>query len=789
MRICCHLSNLLALSLWLTGTAQGEGFRTEQGPEDLDGIVVRDVDHENAPAVEVWMEREASASIGKVGPGYYRLSLRGRFRGVPNVRYSMSLKVTQRDAAVGGRTFWANAIPADGKFHELVTQVLVRREGDLEVGLSYRDHAREEDAKLLKEQNLAAMEKPTAEDAMAEKDDIEAEMEELPRPVGTESFLLTQIRLERLAQALAVTRVWPEKIHYFPGETANVDIEVSSISVGKTAGTLLVELLRGLDRSRELLREPVELDSGASLSRTVNLRTDEEYGYEIKATVIAEGQTEGHSLSDYFSVSESLFEVALQGWGRVGVLNDQESMRNLLNMPLEELEGLARQGALQARRRYFNMIEYFSWAPDDFFNLSPDKEVWWSGTMTYIKVKRDIKTDIRVLQTHGIKVLSYAQPFASGIDTVKELRMSPEFFSYHASGAPAVSYDYDLIKSQARVDMGLRPKGMGGGLNMFDLRTVDRGIDAVIASWKMFGWDGVRYDNRYYRANNPITFAGERATKEKDLDPYSARNVRRMKDRFWKEIGPRWLISHNNGYRFHHKGNELGWKETIKDGLMCMDEETESAAYASHAQNEWVKYMLYALEARRFCTELGGYYQLFPPARASVPTVDMVHYVVACAASGSHPITCDNEHSPAGRYGRFFTRFSAMVFARDIEPLDEPEKYLAIEEPGPGGMWWKEFANTRKAGTKRWLLFPMVVPPVHPRIMHNPASTIPPALPRVKAVLKAGSISAEPRAFLLSAEREEMCLRVELKREAVGYGLVLPRVAHFCLLVIEWEEK
>jgi len=787
LRLNTAIATLILLGSACTG-AHGEGI-LQALPNEMDGVAVRDTEHKNAPAVEVWMGQAASADFGTVPPGRYRVTLRGRFLGERSVRYAMNLTATVGGTPVGGKALRANIRPTDGKYHDLSAEFTVLKQGSVSISLNYRDTVLEEDAKILKERSLAGMDQPAAEDALKEKEDIEAELEELPRPKGSHSFLLSKMSVERLPLPLLVTRIWPDKIHYYPEEKAKAEIDVTSVSEVPSKGTLVVNLVREIDQVKELLREPVELGPGGKVTKTLAVDTGEEYGYEIQVTVTADGQTKSHSLSEYFSVSSNLFEVALQGWGRVGVLNDQESMRKLLTMPQEELEALATNGALGARRRYYNMIEYFSWAPDDFFNLSPKKDVWWSGTMTYIKVKRDIMTDIRALQTHGIKVLSYAQPFAAGIDTVKELRINPEFFAYYGNGAPAVSYDYDLIKSQARTDMGLRPKGFGGGLNFFSLKTVDRGIDAIVASRKMFGWDGVRFDNRYYRANNPITWTGERATTEKDLDPYSARNVKHMKQRFWKEIHPRWLISHNNGFRFRHKGNILGWEETVKDGLMCMDEETESAVHGNHHLNEWVKYMQFAVKARRFCTKLGGYYQLFPPGRASVSTGDMLHYVVACAASGSHPITCDNEGSPAGRYGRFFTRYSAMMFARDIVRLEEPEKILSFPDVDDGRLWWKDFASRRRAGDKQWLLFPLVVAPKIARINHNQASVIPEGLDGLTARLATDSVPGKPRAFLLSAEPGPMSLELEVKTEGGVYTMSLPRIAHFGLLVIEGDAK
>ena len=784
----------LALGIALACTAALGGPTVELGLADLVGARVREPKSEDARAIEVWTTREAGAKIAEVLPGAYRLVMRGRFLGEPTVRYSMSLEVSVGKETVARRSYWPNALRADGKYHQLSMTFPVRTAGRLIVKFSYNDHASEEAAKAVQDAKLRAFAKTAgakemgAIEPLVDGGDVLVELEDSEiLPVGSESFLLAGVTVERLPVAAIVTKVHSDKLHYYPGETAKIDVEMASVSSKPATATLVVELRRGLDRSQELHREEVTLAPGKAARKQLSLTTDEAYGYEIKGTVLGRDGAPGHALSEYFGVSENVFELSIQGWGEGigGITNDPWTMNKMLSMPQDELEAAARASALSARSRFYNHVENFSWAPDDFFNLAPKEEAWWSGTMTYIKVKRVIKAKIRAHQAMGIKVLSYAQPYAIGLDTVNEMRVNPEFFAYRGNGAPAVSYNYDLLKSRARLDVGLKKGELGGGLNFFDLRTVDRGIDAVIASWKMFGWDGVRYDNRYYRANNPVTHTGKRATTEKNLDPYSARNVKRLKERFWKEIGPRWLISHNNGYRFRRKGNILGWEETVKDGLMCMDEETQGSTGGGW-MNEWRNYFGWALQARRHCTKLGGYYQLFPPARGGVPTADMLYYVVACAATGSHPISCNVESSPAGRYGRFLTRYSAMFFARDLVPLPEPEKLLAFPDLGEGDLWWKDFARTRMAGKRRWLLFPLTVPPANERIARNPASTIRRAPASTRARLKLAA-APPPRAFLLTAGHEPTSQVLELRPVDGDYELTLPRFPHFAMLVVEKE--
>lgn len=785
--------NMSSVLIFLPLTLLGHPLLAEHSyafdQKEIAGDLVADPKFEEKPAVEIWLDRKAAISAKAIPAGHYEVVLKGRFIGSRNVRYSMNMQVSLTGQAATAHPIWCNSMPFDGKYHEVKRRFSADRPAALELSFSFEDHALEEEAKALAEQKLAGIAKPTVENALDESDDIDAELAALPRPAGTDSFLLTHIEIVRLPEPIVIDKIWPDKIHYYPGEEATVDVTLRNLSPANAGGLLTLELVRGLDEIKLLLKEQLTVEAGKTLTRTVKLTTDQEYGYEIRAIIADEQPGWRHQMSEYFSVSENPFEVALQGWGRVGVMNDQETMRDLLNMPLEKLQGLARAGALSNRRNYFNMIEYFSWAPDDFFNLSPKEDSWWSGTMTYLKIKRDMLTDIRELQNHGIKVLSYAQPFAIGIDTVRELRVNPAFFAYSGNGSPAVSYDYDLIKSRARVDMGLRPAELGGGLNFYSLDTVDRGIDALVASWKMFGWNGVRFDNRYYRANNPVTNTGKLATQEKDLDQYSARNMRHMKDRFRKEVGERWLISHNNGYRFHHEGNKLGWQETVKDGLMCMDEETEGSESPSSAINPWVKYMSYATEARRFCTQLGGYYQLFPPGRGQVPSVDMLYYMVSCLMSGSHPLSSDPEHSAAGTYGRFFTRYSSMLFARDIKPLQEADTYLSFEGQGNERIWWKEFANSRTVAGRQFLLFPLAVEPAAPKIAQNAGSIIPPIVKDLKVKLSKANVPNSPRAFVLSGEWEQMSRPLALNDAGDSFEASLPAINHFALLVVEGGAK
>ncbi len=96
-------------------------------------------------------------------------------------------------------------------------------------------------------------------------------------------------------------------------------------------------------------------------------------------------------------------------------------------------------------------------------------------------------------------------------------------------------------------------------------------------------------------------------------------------------------------------------------------------------------------------------------------------------------------------------------------------------------LWWKDFANERRLDDgRRWLLFPLVIPPADRRIGRNVASTIPAAPDSLAAELKQPD-GKQWRCFLLTAEQTPMRIALTVEEGRLN----LPRISHFALLVIE----
>jgi hypothetical protein len=753
------------------------------GPRALGGALVGDPLDPETPVCEVNSAKGAKATFENLPAGVYDVEVQGRFLCAYIATFSLGLAVQNNGRTVAGETYLPNTLPTAGATHPIVLAATMPEGGTLTVDISLNAKLSPDQQKAFERLQLQKMAKPklSIEVNMGQDDgeDFGALEDVFGTPSGQPAFLVHRVILRPRANAF-VARIHPSQIHYYPDDEVAVDVAIGSAVEQDLR--MQVDVVTAVHDEWPLLDETLAVGAGKQLARTLRFKPKVSYGHEIRVRLSSPTApaTILHERSEYFGVSENMFEISIASFSRF-INRPLYAVKAAIAMSDAAIEERARVNAQSVRRSYANHLEVFSWAPDDFFNLAPEGDGWWSGTMGYPVSRRTMVMHIAALKAEGIKVLTYAQPYAVGTDTVRELRRKPEFFAYAGNGAPAVAYDYDTLKAKSRLGpFGKRTVEVGGRLNFVSLATVDRGIDAAIASSRMFGFDGIRYDNRYYRASNVTTWDGT-STNAKNLDDLSARNVKRLKTRFWKEIGPRFLISHNNGYRFRKKGNIKGWDETVSDGLMCMDEESQAA---SRSRWPWSRYFGLAVEARRKCTELGGYYQYFPPGRGTSAPIDMIYYPVVCAASGSHP-TADVESPPTGHYGRFFTRYSALIWSKHLKPVLDPQSLIA-PMPGERNLWWQDYAHRLELDGRRWTCFGLVVPPLQERVNSDLEGRLPEPLPPLTVQLPdAAWPAAGARVFALTAERAAMRTDLTIAQVDGGRQVVVPSMRFFTLLVVE----
>ena len=57
------------------------------------------------------------------------------------------------------------------------------------------------------------------------------------------------------------------------------------------------------------------------------------------------------------------------------------------------------------------MVEYFFWTPDDFGNLTPTEDHWFSGQSGYLCSQADVHAVIDAAHANGIAAVTYGKKY------------------------------------------------------------------------------------------------------------------------------------------------------------------------------------------------------------------------------------------------------------------------------------------------------------------------------------------------------------------------------------------
>jgi hypothetical protein len=144
----------------------------------------------------------------------------------------------------------------------------------------------------------------------------------------------------------------------------------------------------------------------------------------------------------------------------------------------------------------------------------------------------------------------------------------------------------------------------------------------------------------------------------------------------------------------------------------------------------------------------------------------------------------DTEHTPAGHYARFFTRYGSLYWANDIKPLENTESVMSISGKHSDALWWKGFSNQRTVGNTQWMIFSLVVPPHHPRVMMNPACLMPAPAENVTVSFAEAKLPSGAEIFALSPELPGMQQKLEIKKSDGRIEVRLRRIELYTMLVI-----
>ncbi|MBI2194733.1 MAG: hypothetical protein HYU36_22360 [Planctomycetes bacterium] len=613
-----------------------------------------------------------------------------------------------------------------------------------------------------------------------------------PRPLSDIDYpaiLVGDPVFEPVATTLAVEKVWPEKVHVYPGEANPIEVMVRNFTDQESEAVVRLEMRTGLDEAAPVGEERVRIPARDSAQVKFPWKSNtREYGHEAAATVSVDGKPV-HSAEEYFSVSTPVWKTALQGSGFLTWYGREQQFA---------------QHVGDNRRAYVNVEEAFSWQPSSWTDLNPATETWFSGQNSFHNSLSGLRDWIGRSHGHGIKMITYSWPSASGKSGFDFGRRFPEILCRDKGGLAQIDLE-DLglqAYTHSRPELWRYQSGLwlSNFINLGLLRAIDHHAREVIRSSRNFGWDGLRFDcppgwspmgtadvhkefeilgvqdlmkqlvPEYYDSKDP-EWSGEAISK---------RNVRYFRHVFRTEINEHFALSYNAGGLEPVDMEKAWWlREMCKDGGQIMNEAIRNmASIPTYMDGAW-----WHAEAAR---QAGGYSCLFMAEKSTSPLA-ATYSAVFTFASGSHPYLDYGWLGPMpGEYSKFMTRYGEYCWDLALAPVSAGQAGVSVESKSP--LLWERYLRQRQAGGVLQTVVHLIRPPENSLEKAALLSQV----EWTHNVTVRKQCDTEPSVWLLTAEPELTAVRlptrqVQPEHRENGYSVTVPSVRFWTLLV--WSER
>jgi hypothetical protein len=396
---------------------------------------------------------------------------------------------------------------------------------------------------------------------------------------------------------------------------------------------------------------------------------------------------------EYFTSADNVWEVGLAGNHPIAFTADVKTK--------EQVEGAVDM----FRKKYVNTYEKFFWAPDDFADMTPSVDSWYSGQARYHERKEFLEYMAAYGHKIGVLPTTYGKNIGSGTAARDIIRKNPEMI-YGYGDKMQYRPDTEELSKWQKASI---PYWQGTGwafYNMNDPQTVAKGIDEIINSTEMFGWAGVRFDGHFVAKTGKhlsngkiINFTPEMADKQ------TGANMRILKKRV-REVFPKYIFGYNYAEcAFAKKLNEHSREsiELCKDGGHIMDEYAKSNDRGSHPFRKWSDYAAMLIEEAIIIRRLGG--ELFPMTKSR--GIIGYYQAVFILAAGAHPngTPWNLEHS----LNEFATRYAGILWDKKLEYVWHPDGLVLI----PDSVMWRDYVRILPMGiNKQRLVIHLINPPI-----------------------------------------------------------------------------
>ncbi|MCX5658304.1 MAG: glutamine amidotransferase [Planctomycetota bacterium] len=570
-----------------------------------------------------------------------------------------------------------------------------------------------------------------------------------------------EIAAVRLLQAV-VAGVDVDKSHYYPDETVKAVAHLAG-AIDGSGGTykLVADDIVEADTARRVFSKEVTLGPGQKVDVAFEYPLAEgkvpatEFGHQIRCALLKD-EKEVHDASEVFGVSANVY--------RIGIYCNDASGQDKSIVTRESV----RAGMEENKKNYGNWFEQFAWAPCTFSNMTPKTEDWYSGQAQYHGTKTGFRIMIEEAHRVGIKALTYGHQGGGGIAALENYQRHPEIFAsgYDGSGlynsflmdrAYFNEYDFSDVPD-------VTGKGkwhywnciwMGSGSSAFDW-----GVNELIGSTEMFGWDGVRWD----AAIGPAAEIRKRL-----LAKY-----------------PRYVFGYNilqaNAKIYLPPARDTAeFHESARDHGMMMDE-TVRNYWTGSAVRDF--YQAMGLEGD-YIKRIGGVPLIIPFGGTNQ---DNTFITLSALAAGERNYAMLGGGYPYGPLARFVTRYSAFIWDDTARIADTGSVVQVKVGRGPkGAAPWHDYTTwLRKLPNGHQQVLVNLINPPHYAQYSDRVQPPPSTLNDVALTVPTPAGAKLVRAMHISPDMREGLVDLEAKIDGASGTVTLPRLRLWSIVALEY---
>ena len=344
------------------------------------------------------------------------------------------------------------------------------------------------------------------------------------------------------------------------------------------------------------------------------------------------------------------------------------------------------------------------WAPDDFGNLTPDEDSWFSDQAEVPGSQADVHAMIDASHANGIAVTSYVKNLAgiSGLQVKRDgltlIRQHPEWAQYMANGQPKWFFDLETYRMtpeqrRARIQVKGQNDWFGIGLNFGELACVRYGAEEFVRAGKKYGFDGVRFDDHFTLESlwdGGITYDGNALERGGDFEALSVRSNRLVID-ITRADNPNFLLGYNYGGIYAERGIRYpeAYAATCRDGQFNM---LEWCGWWPDTLKTWGK-VASALSAENHRVQgFGGVPGMMRMISSNPQPGQVGRWQQAINyASQGHDYTLG--YAADDQYTFFMLRYGGLLYDEKAQVAPDGERLFTVATEGK--CLWKDFIHAR----------------------------------------------------------------------------------------------